>query len=216
MSNRVVSTALLALLLAACGDDAPAAVGTGVVDTFDGATAVETAYPGDATLDLTEFGVGHLIAVSLAPLTIYLAEYPTRFTLFDGEITLRFRQGAVAPTAVTVTFWKSTDFSRYAQASVSLVYGNAYIGWYDEKADYQEVEFQLPADLYDPAGLNTLVVRLHQGTAVMELNDVVLGEAAVTLADHDGELAWGMLPSGPGSELIVDEFSAVPAPAAAG
>ena len=211
MSKAMSAVAALVLLIAACGDDAPSiSPGTGVIDSFDGVTAIETIYPGDAELAIGDEGAGHFVAVSMARAVIYLAQYPPQFTLFDGDITMRFREGEVAPTAVIVTFWKSTDFSRYAQASLSLDRGNAFIGWYDEAADYQEVEFEVPEGLYDPADLNTLVIGLHGDTAALTLNDIELGEVVVGLPNHDGELAWGMLPNLDGSELIVDDFTAIP------
>lgn len=208
---------LLALLLVvvACGDGAVSDPGTGLIDTFDGVTAVETTYPADGTLDLEELGVGRFTATAIPASTLYLAQYPTRFTLFEGEIALEFRFGERAPAAVLVTFWKSTNFSRYAQASISFLSGNAFIGWFDENTDYQEVEFTLPADL-DPAGSHVLVVRLSPGRVILELDGTVLGEAAVTLQVRDGELAWGMLPNGVGSQLIVEEFRAVPVTIAGG
>jgi len=199
----------LLLIAVACGDDASSGPGTGLIDTFDGVTAIETTYPTDATLDLEEVGVGRFTATAFPTSTMYLAQYPTRFTLFEGDITLEFRLGEIAPTAVAVTFWKSTDFSRYAQASVSFLHGRAFIGWYDEDAEYQEVEFALPAG-FDAAGSHSLVVQLAPGRATLEVDGTVLGGADVTLQGRDGELAWGMLPNGVGSELIVEEFRAVP------
>lgn len=209
IANMTRTLLAVLLLAAACGDDA-SGPGTGLVDTFDGITAVETTYPSDATLDLEEVGVGRFTANAFPASTMYLAQYPTRFTLFEGEITFEFRLGEIAPAAVAVTFWKSTDFSRYAQASVSFLHANAFVGWYDEDAEYQEVEFALPAG-FDAAGTHTLVLRLVTGQVTMELDGTVLGEAAVTLEGGDGELAWGMLPNGVGSELIVEEFRAIPA-----
>jgi hypothetical protein len=200
----------LLLIAVACGDDAASGPGTGLIDTFDGISAIETTYPNDATLDLDEVGVGRFSATAFPTSTMYLAQYPTRFTLFEGDITLEFRLGEIAPAAVAVTFWKSTDFSRYAQASVSFLQGSAFIGWYDEDAEYREVEFALPTGS-DAAGVHTMVVRLTPGRVVLELDGAVLGDADVILQGRDGELAWGMLPNGVGSELIVEEFRAVPA-----
>lgn len=215
--TRRLAPSLLAFLLTAvaCGDDPASGPGTGLIDTFDGVTAVETTYPADGTLDLDELGVGRFTATAIPASTLYLAQYPTRFTLFEGDIALEFRFGERAPAAVLVTFWKSTDFSRYAQASVSFLQGNAFIGWFDEDTDYQEVEFTLPDGL-DPAGTHVLEVRLSPGRVILELDGMVLGQAEVTLQARDGELAWGMLPNGVGSQLIVEEFRAMPVTAAGG
>jgi hypothetical protein len=205
-----VSVALL-VVLAACGDDAPPDPGTGLIDTFDGITAVETLYPGDAVLNLDETGIGRFVVTRMFEATFYIAQYPSQFTLRNGEITFRFRDGALAPAAIFVTFWKAADFSHYGQASISPSVGSAYVGWYDEDAEYGETDFPIPEGLYRTDDFNTLTITLRDGIVTLGLNGQSLGEATTVLPGYEGGLAWGMLPSGIGSELVVDEFSAIPA-----
>jgi hypothetical protein len=230
VKHRALATiCALVMILAACGDDATdntAASSTtaataptettvpevGLIDTFDGTTKVATLFPsGVSTLDLGEAGVGHFIASDFVAATAYLAEYPSQYTLADGEMTLVFRQGAIAPKVVAVTFWKPSDYSRYAQVTLNLTTNTVYIGWYDAAVGNGEVPFTLAPDRYDPAGFNTFVIDLHGGTIAVTLNGQFVGESTVTLAEFDGELVWGMTPEAIGSELIVDEFTAVPA-----
>ena len=192
-------------------------VPSGLDDTFDGTSMSSGLFPGTGyTLNLSEAGVAHFITDAPVAGTIPLVLYPAEYTATTGTITIRFRQGAVAPIGVLAGFWKASDFSQSAYVLVGMrPPGDVELNWYDATTG-ASANAQLVASLegiYDPTDFNTLVVRLlASGSVAVELNGHAIAEAPVPISAFTGEVYWGMISTVAGEEVIVDEFSVTPGP----
>lgn len=182
-----------------------------LIDTFDGTTPAIPGFPSPdvMTFDLSQPGflvIGNPDHSSPGVGTSYYATYPVVFR--DGIVRMVFHPGDAADGASYSLFlWASGDLTTYTEVNVN---GDtvSVTGWISGGSPTVTT---LPAigGTFDPAGYNELRVEAFDGNLTVFLNDVNFGEVLSPTPLHEGLVGFALVAVVAGSEMTLDEFSAL-------